>query len=97
MELIKLEDITPELLDRIEWEQTELKFANCIREKVEAQGREYREQLSLTNELEVRCQMKALWLRANSGYTKQEIRELFGVDLKTINRWFRTDQKSIAQ
>jgi len=91
MEAVKVEDITPETLDRIAWEWEETRIERLIRRNIILLGNEYRLARATANNLEMRCRIRAIQMHKH-GMDPKEIAELFDVDMKEMRKWLKSSR-----
>lgn len=86
---MKLEDITPESLGEIESRWQEDRISNLVRSSMIELGADLREARQIAADFEIRAKMRAIKLHHQYGFTKKEIAELLGLQVKEINKWLR--------
>ena len=89
MEPIKIEDINVDTLDEVAKEWAENRIQQLVRDNFIALGKQYRQQRYEFQVLEAKTKIRALRLYHHYGFSKREIAEMLGLELKEVRRWLK--------
>lgn len=92
MKPIQIEEINPDKLDEIAWQWEEQHIENLLRQNVMNLGDEYRRSREYASEIETKCRIRAMRLYYQFKFSKKEIAELFGVEVRVVTRWLKSDR-----
>ena len=83
---VKLEDITPDLLIKIDQEKAEEKISDLTLASLRELAAQREEAIVYLEVVEAECQMRAM--RAyDLGFKKKDIAEIFNLTTSQINKW----------
>lgn len=83
---IRLEDITPDLLQELEAKAEELRLKDMTLRSLNDLAQERAKLVAELDQVTTECQVRVL--RAiNLGFTKNELSKVFGVTVRQINKW----------
>jgi len=89
MEPIKIENITAETLDEVAWRWEEDRVGQVVRDNFIQMGKQYRQQRYEFSILETKVKIRAMRLHHHHKFSKQEIADLLGLELKEVRRWLK--------
>jgi ribosomal protein L29 len=89
MEPVKLYDISPEKLNEIAnaWEENSI--AELVSSSVIELGKEIQEAKAWLLHLETKAQIRTMRLFHFHNFTKRQIADLFGVELRQVTKWLK--------
>lgn len=89
MEPIKINDISIDVLDEVERRWEEDRIIGLVRDNFIALGEQYRKARYEFSVLEARVKIRAMRLYHQHGFSKTEIADLLGLELKEVRRWLK--------
>jgi len=89
MEPIKIEDINVDTLDDVAREWAENRMEQLVRDNFIKLGKQYRQQRYEFQVLEAKVKIRTLRLYHHYGFSKPEIADMLGLELKEVRRWLK--------
>ena len=86
---VTLQDITPELMQKLSDQNDEQRLHVLTRKETRALTHELEYTIMVASQLQARCQMRAKRLE-HLGMSTRDIADMFDVNVRTVAKWLRS-------